>query len=749
MHPPHGILSAKASGIQFRVKRYGASLLLHFRASQRLCLVCGRCCVRLHLAKQFVAISDSGRALLLWVHTLKLRHVVGGAGLRPWHRCALIHSVDDAGSLTETIVCRAIHVRCALKCRIQFCDDLAEFDGLVSTPWRLGAASGAVDPRFLRMLVAYEDRRFYSHDGVDLRAMLRAIGQAAWHGRVLSGGSTLTMQSARLLERGGTGAWRGKLRQMRLAWALERHLTKDQILSLYLTLAPYGGNIEGVRAASLIWLGKEPTRLTEAEAALLIALPQSPEARRPDRAPGAARAARDRVLARMATAGVLGKDTAVVAMSDPVPSARRAFPALAPHLTDRLRRADPLAQRHELTLDADLQDRLETLARDALLTRQKGMQVAILVVDHQSGEILASVGSGGLDMAQGHVDMTRALRSPGSTLKPLIYAMGMDAGLIHPETLIADRPVAFGLYAPQNFDGHFRGELRVAEALRLSLNIPVVLLADALGPPQIMAALRASGAEPVVPGGKPGLAVALGGVGITLHDLVQLYAGLAHGGTARPLTAKYRKAGGKTRITGAAAAWQVGHILSDLPPPPDAPPLHIAWKTGTSYGHRDAWAIGWDGQHVVGVWIGRPDGTPVPGGFGAGDAAPILFNAFQRLKPQADPLPPPPPQTLLPGRAKLPLPLQHFPRRGSASTAREKPELAFPPSGATLALNGGELTVKLRRGQPPFSLLANGKPMETGIYRREVTLGGIGKGFLTLTVIDAAGQSDAAYIRLD
>lgn len=614
--------------------------------------------------------------------------------------------------------------------------------------WRLGAAPDAVDAGFLTMLTRYEDKRFASHSGVDLRAMARAVAQAAWHGRVTSGGSTLTMQVARLIEQSGTGKWQGKLRQMRLAWALERQLSKDQILSLYLTLAPYGGNIEGVRAASLIWFGKEPTRLTPAQSALLIALPQSPKARRPDRAPDAARRARDRVLERMQHAGVLTPDTVQAAKSDPLPVVRRDFPALAPHLTDRMRRENPMQTRHDLTLDGNLQQRLETLARDSLQTRQNGMQVAILVANHQTGEILASVGSGGLDMAQGHVDMTRALRSPGSTLKPLVYALAMDAGMIHPDTLIADRPVAFGPYAPQNFDGQFRGEIRVAQALRLSLNIPVVLLTDALGPQRLMAGLRASGAKPVVPGGRPGLAVSLGGVGITLHDLVQLYAGLANGGQSRALHAQQQTNPMGQRITGAVAAWQVGHILSDLPPPADAPPLHLAWKTGTSYGHRDAWALGWDGQHVAGVWIGRPDGTAVPGAFGAADAAPILFKTFQRLKPAVDPLPVPPADTLMPGLAALPLPLQRFPNHSMAQT-ENAPELAFPPKGATLALNGRDLTIKLRHGQPPFSVLANGKALQTGIYRRETTLHGIGKGFLTLTVIDAAGQSDASDIRLD
>src|SRR5690606_22239126 len=382
--------------------------------------------------------------------------------------------------------------------------------------WRL--EPGAVDPGFLAMLVAYEDRRFYRHAGVDPLALLRAGWQAAANGRVVSGGSTLTMQVARLLEESGTGRLSGKLRQIRVALALERRLGKDDILGLYLRLAPYGGNLEGIRAASLAYFGKEPRRLTPSESGLLVALPQSPEGRRPDRAAEAAKAARARVLARLAAAGALPGDRDL--RSEPVPTARRPFPALAPHLAERLRREDPTARRIATTIDPALQRSLEALAARAARSSPARASLAILVADHRTGEILASVGSPDwTDAARaGFVDMTRALRSPGSTLKPFVYALAFDEGLAHPETLIEDRPLSFGTYAPQNFDRSFRGTVTAREALQLSLNIPVVSLTEALGPARLLAALRRAGAEPVLPGGEPGLAVALGGVGITLED---------------------------------------------------------------------------------------------------------------------------------------------------------------------------------------------------------------------------------------
>ncbi|MGB2201199.1 MAG: transglycosylase domain-containing protein, partial [Pseudooceanicola atlanticus] len=262
--------------------------------------------------------------------------------------------------------------------------------------WRLGLSPEDVDPAYIRMLLAFEDKRFHRHAGVDPVAMLRAAWQSARAGQIVSGGSTLTMQVARLLEGSGTGAWAGKLRQIRLALALERQISKHEILRLYLTLAPMGGNLEGIRAATLGYFGKEPRRLTPAEAALLVALPQSPEARRPDRDPLAAIRARDRVLDRMAGYGVLPEDEVAAAKTDTAPRARRPFPALAPHMTDRALAEAPDVPVQSLTLDATLQASLESLARTTLRGRSDRLSIAMMVANHRSGEVLASVGSAGL-----------------------------------------------------------------------------------------------------------------------------------------------------------------------------------------------------------------------------------------------------------------------------------------------------------------------------------------------------------------
>mgnify|MGYP003362064471 CR=1 FL=1 len=612
---------------------------------------------------------------------------------------------------------------------------------------------GAVDARFIDMLLAYEDKRFRSHSGVDPLAMGRAVAQALWHGRTVSGGSTLTMQVARLLEDGGTGRWVGKLRQIRVALALERRLDKDRVLSLYLTHAPYGGPLEGVRAATFAWFGKEPARLTPAQAALLVALPQSPETRRPDRHPRAARAARARVLDRMRARGLITAEQAETAARAPLPETMRPFPMLAPHLADALRAADPLARRHDLTLDAGLQARMEALVQQAARKAGPRVSAALLAADHQTGEILAAVGSPAYAAGagrQGFVDMTRASRSPGSTLKPLVYGLAFDQGLAHPETLIHDGPVIYGRYAPRNFDGRFRGDLPVRAALQMSLNIPVIKLTNDLGPARVMAALRRAGAQPRLPGGKPGLAIALGGVGTSLRDLVQLYAVIAAGGQG-PLLRETQEApfAQTPRVISPAAAWQLGDILRGLTPPPGAPAHALAYKTGTSYGHRDAWAIGFDGRHVIGVWMGRADGTPVPGAFGGELAAPVLFEAFGRLKPEFEPLPAPPPETLILTTAELPPPLRRYRPRGAALMPSGGPRLTFPPDGARLARGDGRITLKLNGGVAPFTVLANGAPVATALQGREFDISSPGRGFSTLVVVDHGGRSDRVTVQLD
>jgi len=404
--------------------------------------------------------------------------------------------------------------------------------------WRLPVTSGEVDPRYVAMLLAYEDGRFYDHDGVDLRAMTRAAWQWATRGHVVSGGSTLTMQVARLLEPRDLRTLPAKLRQMTRAWQMERRIRKPGVLDRYLTLAPFGGNLEGARAASLAYFGKEPRKLTMAEAALLVALPQAPEARRPDKFPEAARRARALVLDRVAARGVITAEEANASKREPVPTTRRDFPALAAHAAEEAVAADPKAHVLRLSLDARLQAKLELLAKDSVERLGPKLSTAIVVVDNASGEIRARVGAVDyMDASRdGAIDMSRAPRSPGSALKPFIYALAFEEGLAHPETVLFDRPARYGAYAPENFDLGYQGTVTARKALQMSLNLPAIEVLAEVGPSSFLARLHGAGAEIALPKDTPiGLAIGLGGLGVSLVDIARLYAGLARGGEAPAL----------------------------------------------------------------------------------------------------------------------------------------------------------------------------------------------------------------------
>jgi len=486
--------------------------------------------------------------------------------------------------------------------------------------WRLETRITDVDPDYLAMLRAYEDRRFADHRGVDPLAIIRAAVTSAISARPVSGGSTLTMQVARLIDGHRTAAPAAKASQIVRALALEQANDKDAILTHYLNRAPFGGNLEGVRTASLAYFGKEPLRLSAAEAALLVALPQSPEARRLDGGPDSqanALAARNRVLDRARDAGVIDERRHARAVAEPLPAGRTPMPLHAPHLTEQLVAAAPYLGRHTVTLDGRLQAELETLARTRGDRLGNGLSVAIMVADHRTGEVLATVGASDyLDRErQGFVDMTRAVRSPGSALKPLIYGLAFHRGLAHPETLIEDREMTFGGYRPENFDGGFRGSVTVREALQLSLNVPAVQMLEAVGPARLLSALRRSGVEPVLAeNATANLAMGLGGIGTTLTDLVALQAMVANGGRAVALHTVPGDVEPGPRVLDERAAWQVASILSGVRDPNGITPGAYAFKTGTSYGHRDAWAIGFDGRHTLGVWVGRPSGRPTQTG---------------------------------------------------------------------------------------------------------------------------------------
>lgn len=504
--------------------------------------------------------------------------------------------------------------------------------------WRYPVTSAEVSPLYLDALLTYEDRWFYQHPGVNPLALLRATWQNINGARVVSGGSTLSMQVARLLDP-HSRTLLGKFRQLWRTAQLEWHLSKDQILTLYLNRAPFGGTLQGVAAASWAYLGKSPQQLTYADAAMLAVLPQAPSRLRPDRHPARAQAARDKVLRRLAEFKVWPKSAVDEALQEPLLLAPRQEPSLAPLLARRLNRPDspPLIR---TTLDATLQRRLEDLLLSWRVRLPEHTSAAILVVEAQNMAVRAYLGSVDINDARrfGHVDMISALRSPGSTLKPFLYGMAMDAGLIHSESLLQDVPRRYGDYRPGNFSSGFSGAVSASSALAMSLNLPAVQLLEAYGPKRFAAELRNGGVPLTLPPlAEPNLALILGGAGSRLEDLVSGYSAFARGGRSANVRLQPQDTLRERPMLSPGAAWIVRRILSgqarpDLDPHADLVQRPaLAWKTGTSYGFRDAWAMGVGPRFLIGVWIGRPDGTPVPGQFGLASAAPLMLQVHDML----------------------------------------------------------------------------------------------------------------------
>ena len=632
--------------------------------------------------------------------------------------------------------------------------------------WRFATTTADVSPLYLAMLKAYEDGRFDSHYGVDPFAVVRAVGQMLWHQEVISGASTLTMQVARLLEPRARTLESKAVEAFR-ALQLEKHYSKEQILDIYLSLAPFGGNLEGIRAASLSYFGKEPRMLTPAEAALLVALPRAPSLLRPDIDPAAARKARDVVLTRAAEEGVISPQELAEALQAPVPNRRLAMPFLAPHLTEQLAAADRKAATVKTTLDARLQAAIEQLAIPAARRLGEGVTVAVLVMDNATGAILAHVGSADyFDVdREGMVDMTQAIRSPGSALKPFIYGLAFERLVAHPDTLVADAPHRFGTYVPTNFDQSFNGEVTLAEALQRSLNVPAVMLLERVGPQRFDLRLQEVGVTLKFDreSDGAGLPLALGGAGITLVDLVKLYGGLARWG--HPVEPHWLP--GPTQADGPAllsdvATWYVTTILERVPRPlgyrlaeSAGGGNRIAFKTGTSYGYRDAWAVGYNHSITIGVWAGRADGTPCGACVGIQAAAPLLFQLFDLLPPEPAPSAfRAPPEGVIAGpTANLPPALRRLTDETAAARleAAKSPKISFPLDGTTLALgqSSGQLQalpLKVEGGQRPFTWLVNGVPLAQHAWRGAISWHPTGTGFTQLQVIDANGRSAKAEV---
>ncbi|MEW5838834.1 MAG: penicillin-binding protein 1C [Pseudomonadota bacterium] len=613
--------------------------------------------------------------------------------------------------------------------------------------WRIPTRAQEVDPLYLAMLKASEDRHFEQHPGIDPLAVLRAIGQAARHGQIISGASTLNMQTARLLQP-KPRTLGAKLDEAARALQLSILLGRAGVLDAYLTLAPFGGTLEGVTAASLAWFGHTPRQLSPAEAALLVALPQSPERLRPDRQPQAAKAARDRILQRMAQRGLLAPDVAAAAQREDVPHFMRSLPRHAPHLAQHLAGAGS-GQIIRTPIDGLLQGKLEELGASWRGKLQAGNDLSIVILD--GSRLIAHLGSA--DWASRQLDLSRAVRSPGSTLKPFIYALAFDDLSLHPATLMDDMPQRFGDWQPRNFDHAFHGTVSAREALQRSLNIPVVQALERVGPARFAALLKRCGAPLAFPDTQdPGLPLALGGAGIRLLDLAMLYAALGQGGQVRPLALSTAADDAPTcRLVGSHAAYVALDILQHSPMPEGVAaargvqrPRNIAFKTGTSYGFRDAWTVGVSAQYTVAVWVGRADGGSTPGSLGRLAAAPLMFKAFDLLPPDraARPLPPNPDHPLLQGRA--PPALARLSNESATQASVSRLRILFPPDGASVESLEEGVALSASGGQPPLRWVVNGQPLAADARFWQPQ----GAGFAKLVVLDNSGRRAEARIRV-
>ncbi|MCI5045938.1 MAG: penicillin-binding protein 1C [Aquisalinus sp.] len=626
--------------------------------------------------------------------------------------------------------------------------------------WRFEADLEAIDPLFVERLVEIEDKRFWSHHGVDLLAVMRATRSLFQHGEVVSGASTITMQTARLMEpRPRTVP--SKLIEMVRAVQIELRLSKQEIMELYLTLAPYGGNLQGVRAASLAYFGKEPAHLTNAQQALLIALPQAPEARRPDRKPENAAAARNLIIEKLAATGHLTDIQYREAKEAPVKAERQSFTRLAWHASNAGRNTALAGGDVQLTLDADLQEAVERLTADHAAQIADEANLAVLVVENSTRKVRALLGSADLSRDGGWIDMTSARRSPGSALKPFIYGLAFEDGFAAGETLIDDAPYSFDGYRPENFTRMFHGDVTLAEALQHSLNVPAVLALDRIGPQRFAASLEAAGVMADLSGGsdkRRSLAIALGGIGLTMRDLAMLYAGLADDGRIRPLTLFAND----TSVEDSADAYQLitsgnaarlTRIMQEAPAPSGRPPAvlsraapRIAFKTGTSYGYRDAWAAGYTDDYTVIVWAGHPNGTPRPGVTGRTAALPLMFEIFDHLPVLTGPV-------HQAGRDEGAM----FETGGALERLSPKkrempPEIVFPENGVTVFFTQSRsehgFALAARGGAGDYAWYVDGEPVAhdpvggRSIWRPDET------GFYKVTVVDGAGRRATSSVRV-
>lgn len=489
--------------------------------------------------------------------------------------------------------------------------------------YRLLTRPEDVDPKYIESLIEIEDRYFYQHFGVNPLSLGRAGIQWFTQGKIISGGSTITMQVARLLKP-KPRTLRNKWIEIVRAFELEAHYSKEEILTMYMTMLPMGGNLESVRVASLRYWGREPSYLSLSEVSLLLSVPQNPETRRPDVHPGVCLQSTQRVARRLIDGSIFPKSD--INETDQLPFIHlHLMPQQVWHLARRLTENSVYKKNGvQTTIDQKLQQVVTERARQFNRQLLEGQNIAVIIADANQGDVLAYCGSLGLDSPAGYMDLTRAVRSPGSTLKPFIYGMAFDDRLITDQTVLIDRPRNFGNYVPRNFDHEYRGPIRAGTALQQSLNIPAVEVMFMLNPDTFKKTWEYAGLRLTLPvGASVNLGVALGAAGVHLWDIVTAYTALANNGRVQPLKTVLNQPQRQSKLLLTSAS---SHLLTRILASASAVEgrtererinqTSAAFKTGTSYGFRDTWAVGVKGHYVVGVWVGRPDAVPVIGNTG-------------------------------------------------------------------------------------------------------------------------------------
>ena len=610
--------------------------------------------------------------------------------------------------------------------------------------WRIRADLDQIDQRYIDRLIAVEDARFWSHSGVDVPAIFRAGASWKKAGKPVSGASTITMQLVRQIEpRDRTVP--SKIIESFRALQYELFLSKEDILELYLSHISYGGNIDGIHAATLSYFGKTPIELSDDEIALLIAIPQAPEARRPDLWPNSAMRGRNKILDKLSEVKSISETQRDEAASIPVTVRKRHIPETAWLSANAIKKPNAVVTS---TIDPFLQKDVAAIAAQYLEGKPDHVNLAMTIIDNETMAVRAHIASGGRERQGGWLDMTRRYRSPGSTLKPFIYGLAMDDGILSTSTWIEDAPTRFGGYQPENFNHRYYGQVRIHEALRHSLNVPAVAVLDKVGGNRFEKGLKSSGIDVVRLGGdseEAGLALALGGAGVTLNDLAAGYAAIATGGETRAL--RWREAdplSNPVKLMSRETANEIADILRQAPTPGGRVPgwlaedgRSIAYKTGTSYGFRDAWAAGFTDEWTIVVWVGRPDGAPRQGQTGRIAAAPLLFDVFAALPHEVKPTP----YQQDPEAPGGMLSVKDYTENG--------PQILFPPHKAELFASGfgsdsRGFTFAARADTGSVNFYVNGKPVKRNgdrpIWRPDTP------GFYRVVAVDERGREAVSRI---